>query len=169
MKHLRIELADERASRPCPGERGRCLPPARTAAEMPCLLHSGPVDAIRSLPAGKAGSGFKHFHVNSSERTGRLCCLESSCCFKTPSFLDSWKGQSLHVPHSFTPEGRLSSWWPAAGLCSRRGERLASAPRPWHAVPLAHALLRLRTPALPTLLTHWPPGSVSSLHQSSWN
>lgn len=70
---------------------------------MPCLLYLSPPDAVQSLPVGKAGSGFKQFHVNSSEGTGRLCCLESSCCFKTLSFLDSWKEQHLHVPHSFTP------------------------------------------------------------------
>lgn len=88
---------------------------------MPCLLHSSPADTIHSLPVGKAGSGFKRFHANSSERTGRLCCLESSCCFKTPSLLDSWEGQQLHVPHSFTPERRLFSSLPAIGLssCSR--------------------------------------------------
>lgn len=101
LKQLRIELADERGS-------SSCLPPARTTAEMLSLLHLGPADAIHSGSMGKAGSGCKQFHVNSSEKTGRLCCLESSCCFKIPSFLD--KEQQLHVPHSFTPEKRLFSF-----------------------------------------------------------
>lgn len=40
--------------------------------------------------------------MNSSEGTGRQC-LESSCCFRTLSFLNSWKGQHLHILNSFTP------------------------------------------------------------------
>lgn len=119
------------------GEQGRCLPLAWSTVEVPCLLYSGLADAIHSLPRGKAGSGFKWFHVNSSERTGRLCCLESSCYFKTLSFLDSWKGQYLHVPHSFTPERRLFSSLPAPGLSSCRRELLASPPVPWICGPVS--------------------------------
>lgn len=97
---------------------------------MPCLLHSGPADAIHSLPVGKAWSGFKQFHVNSSERTGRLCCLESSCCFKT---LSSWTAgkSSTYMSHiALHLKESLFSSLPATGLSSRRRELLVSPPKP---------------------------------------